>query len=109
MATGNGAIHTKRTPAGNRASAHRSVSDRLGRQTKEVTKDLLELGEIAKDAAEEKLGQLRENAAEYCEEGRDTVQHVQQSVEQYIGERPLKSILIAAGIGLLLGRFWMRR
>jgi hypothetical protein len=29
--------------------------------------------------------------------------------EQYVRERPVKSVLIAAGIGLLFLRFWMRR
>ena len=67
------------------------------------------MGDIAKDVAQEKLGQLRETASDYYEEGQDTVQQVERSVEQYIRERPLRCILIAAGIGLFFGRFWMRR
>jgi ElaB/YqjD/DUF883 family membrane-anchored ribosome-binding protein len=67
------------------------------------------MGEIAKDAAQEKLGQLRENASEYCEQGQDKMQQVERSFEQCIRDRPLKSVLIATGVGLLLGRFWMRR
>lgn len=90
-------------------TTERSASDRLGRQAKEVTQDLQEMGEIAKDAAQEKLEQLRDNASEYCEQGRDKVQQVERGIEQYIRQRPLKSILIAAGVGLFFGRFWMRR
>ncbi len=67
------------------------------------------MGEIAKDVAQEKLGELRENASEYCEQGQDKMRQVERSFEQYIRERPLKSILIATGVGLLLGRFWVRR
>ena len=109
MATVNGDVHTKRNAAPNRARSERSASDRLGRKARKVTKDLQEMGEIAKDAAQERLGQLRENASEYCEQGQGKVQQVERSFEQYIRERPLKSILIAAGVGMLLGRFWRRR
>jgi ElaB/YqjD/DUF883 family membrane-anchored ribosome-binding protein len=67
------------------------------------------MGDIVKDAAQEKLGQVREDATEYCEQGQDKVHGVLSNVEQYIRERPVKSVLIAAGVGLLFGRFWMRR
>ena len=86
-----------------------TTSDRLGAQAKEVSNDLKEMGDIVMDAAEEKLGQVRENAAEYYQQGRDKVHGALCSVEQYVRDRPVKSVLIAAGIGLLFGRFWMRR
>jgi len=104
MVTRNGSTRTRR-----HATANRTVTGRLSKQAKAVTQDLHEMGDIAKDAAQEKLEQLRANASEYVEQGRDKVQKVERSIEQYIRERPLKSLLIAAGIGLFLGRFWMRR
>ena len=93
----------------NRARAIRPASDRLGKQARKVTEDLQDLGGIAGDAAQEKLGQLRENASDYYEEGREKVHQVERTFEQFIRDQPLKSILIAAGVGLVLGRFWMRR
>jgi ElaB/YqjD/DUF883 family membrane-anchored ribosome-binding protein len=86
-----------------------TTRDRLGAQANEVSKDLKEMGEIVRDAAQEKLGQVRENATEYYEQGRDNVHGVLCNFEQYVRARPVKSVLIAAGIGLLFGRFWMRR
>jgi ElaB/YqjD/DUF883 family membrane-anchored ribosome-binding protein len=86
-----------------------TTSDRLGAQAKEVSNDLKEMGDIVRDAAQEKLGQVRENATEYYEQGRDNVHGVLCNFEQYVRARPVKSVLIAAGIGLLFGRFWMRR
>ena len=53
-----------------------TTSDRLGKQAMEVTKDLQEMGGIARDAAQEKLEQLRENASGYYRQGRDKVQGV---------------------------------
>jgi ElaB/YqjD/DUF883 family membrane-anchored ribosome-binding protein len=73
-----------------------------------VAEDIQELGGIARDAAQEKVTQLRDDASNCYEEGRETVRHVERTFEQYIREQPLKSILIAAGVGLVLGRFWMR-
>lgn len=80
-----------------------------GPQTRKLTEELGTLRDIARDAVLEKLDELRGSAADYCEQGRDKTQLFQRSLEQHIQERPLKSILIAAGIGLLLGRFWLRR
>jgi ElaB/YqjD/DUF883 family membrane-anchored ribosome-binding protein len=93
----------------NRARANRTASDRLGAQAKKVTEDIQELGGIAGEAAQEKLGQLRETASDRYEEGREKVQQVERTFEQYVQEHPVKSLLIAAGVGLVLGRFWMRR
>ena len=103
MATGNGAVHTRR------AQSKRPASDRLDRQSRQVTKDLRQIGATAKAVAREKLGQLRDNASDYVEQGRKKKQQIEHGFEQYIRESPLKSILIATGVGLLLGRFWRRR
>jgi ElaB/YqjD/DUF883 family membrane-anchored ribosome-binding protein len=86
-----------------------TASERLGAQAKTVSKDIKEMGDIVRDAAQEKLGEVRENATEIYEQGRDKIYGVGGSFENYVRERPLKSVLIAAGIGLLFGRFWMRR
>jgi ElaB/YqjD/DUF883 family membrane-anchored ribosome-binding protein len=86
-----------------------TTRDRLGAQAQEVSKDLKDMGGIVRDAAKEKLGQVRENANEYYEQGRDTAHGAMSNFEHYVRERPVRSVLIAAGIGLLFGRFWMRR
>ena len=86
-----------------------TTGNRLGKQAKEVKKDLEEMGGTVRDAAQEKLGEVGEKAAEYYEQGRDKVHGIACACEQFLGERPLRSVLIAAGIGWLLGRFWKRR
>ena len=86
-----------------------ATTNRLAKQAKEVSEDVQEMGSIAKDVAQEKLGQLREDVSERCEQGRDKVHDVASTFEHYVRERPFQSILIAAGVGLLIGRFWMRR
>jgi ElaB/YqjD/DUF883 family membrane-anchored ribosome-binding protein len=86
-----------------------TTSDQIGKQAKKVTEDLQKIGGTVKDAAQEELGQLGEKAEEYYEQGRDKVHGVACACEQYLRERPLRSVLIAAGVGWLLGRFWKSR
>jgi ElaB/YqjD/DUF883 family membrane-anchored ribosome-binding protein len=86
-----------------------TATNRLGKQAMAVKKDLQKMGGTVRDAAQEKLGQVGEEAAEYYEQGRDKVHGVACACEQFLRQRPLTSVLMAAGIGWLLGRFWKRR
>ena len=86
-----------------------NTTDQLGKQVNEVTEDLQAMGRNVRDAAQKKLGQAGEKAAEYGEQARDQLHGVACACEQFVRERPLRSVLIAAGIGWLLGRFWKGR
>ena len=83
-----------------------TTTDRLGKQAGEVKNDIQAMGGAVRDAAQETLGQMGERASEYCEQGRDKVHGIACACEQFIRERPLRSIAMAAGIGWLVGRFW---
>ncbi|MCY2994022.1 MAG: hypothetical protein NTY19_40025 [Planctomycetota bacterium] len=86
-----------------------TMTDRLADQAKEVKKDLQEMGQTVRDAAQEKIGQVGEKASEYYDEGRDSVHGVACACEQFVRQRPLRAVLIAAGVGWLLGVLWKRR
>ena len=86
-----------------------TASHRIGKHAKEVKKDLHAIGGTAKHAAQEKVEQVGEKAAEIYERGQDRVHGVACSCEQFLRERPLRSVLMAAGLGWLLGRLWKRR
>jgi ElaB/YqjD/DUF883 family membrane-anchored ribosome-binding protein len=85
-----------------------NTTDQLGKQAQEVTENLQTMGRTVRDAAREKIGQAGEKAAEYSGQARDQLHGVACACEQSIRARPLRSILMAAGIGWLLGRFWKR-
>jgi ElaB/YqjD/DUF883 family membrane-anchored ribosome-binding protein len=61
------------------------------------------------------LEQLREDASEYAEQGRDGIQRAGRNLSHFVREQPLEAILIGAsiamvaGVGLVLCRLWMRR
>ena len=86
-----------------------TTSNQLGQQAKEVAKDLQAMGGTVRDAAQEQLGQVGEKAAEYYGQGQDKFHDVTCACMEKLRERPLMSVLIAVGIGWLLGRFWKSR
>jgi ElaB/YqjD/DUF883 family membrane-anchored ribosome-binding protein len=86
----------------------RSAGERLSEQASAVSKDIQGMGSIAKDVAHEKFEELQENASAVYEQGRNQVRDATRTLERFIEEQPLTSILIAAGVGMFLGRFWMR-
>jgi ElaB/YqjD/DUF883 family membrane-anchored ribosome-binding protein len=68
-----------------------------------------------KDKASKMADKLRETGSEIYDEakdsfehGRRTVRHWEETLEQYIQEKPVRSILIAAGVGWLIGAIWRR-
>jgi ElaB/YqjD/DUF883 family membrane-anchored ribosome-binding protein len=86
-----------------------NTTERLRDQARTVGRDLNELGHTAKAAAAEGAQQLREQARRMGERGRERAQELQDELGTYISDRPLKSVLVAAGAGLLLGYIMGRR
>jgi ElaB/YqjD/DUF883 family membrane-anchored ribosome-binding protein len=62
-----------------------------------------ERGTERRDQAQELIAQGKEIATEYYEEGRNQVLAWQQQLENQVREKPLQSLLVAAGVGLLFG------
>ena len=65
--------------------------------------------ESAKDAATKVVGEVREHASEYIAKGKEQAACLQHGTEAFIREHPGKSVLIAAGAGLLAGFLLQRR
>ena len=82
-----------------------NATDQLGKQATDVTEDLQKMAGTVKNATEAKIGEVGQKAAEYGEQVQDKVHGVACACEQFVRERPLRSVLMAAGIGWLLGRF----
>ena len=75
-----------------------SAAELFRQQASTVKDDLRELGRRGLDAAQEKLGEAKQKA-----------QSVEGQIEDYVRQKPLKSVLIAAGAGLVLGLLLRRR
>ena len=57
------------------------------------------LGEHAREAVEH----VAEAASDCCSAWSEQCKHLAESAEDYVRKQPIKSLLIAAGVGLLLG------
>lgn len=80
----------------------------LGTSAANVQQNIRDMGGQIRDAASEKYTELRDQAQQYYEQGRERAMEWEQGLEQYVREKPLQSLLIAAGVGVLLGMIWKR-
>ena len=62
-----------------------------------------ERGVEMRDQAQQLIAQGKDVATEYYEESRNQVLAWQQQLENQVREKPLQSLLVAAGVGLLFG------
>jgi ElaB/YqjD/DUF883 family membrane-anchored ribosome-binding protein len=80
----------------------------LGDQVEQAGQNLRDLGGQVRDAARDKYNELSDQAQDYYQQGRDKAHEWEEGIESYIQEKPLQSVLIAAGVGVLLGLLWKR-
>jgi ElaB/YqjD/DUF883 family membrane-anchored ribosome-binding protein len=80
----------------------------IGDTASQVSQNIREMGSQVRDMASEKYSQLRDQATDYYQQGRDRAQQWEESFESYVQEKPVQAVLMAAGIGVLLGLLWRR-
>lgn len=74
----------------------------------QVGQNIRDMGSQVRDQATEKYEQFRGQANDYYEQGRQRAMEMEQSLEQYVQEKPIQALLIAAGVGMLFGMIWKR-
>jgi ElaB/YqjD/DUF883 family membrane-anchored ribosome-binding protein len=82
--------------------------DQLKDKASEIGQNIRELGSTAREAAQGEYENLKNQAGEYYEQGRQQAVQWENQVESYVHEKPIQSLLIAAGVGLILGVLWKR-
>src|SRR5215468_4481582 len=103
-------------PAADRPSNTREQSRDRGAQVQERAQ---EMGAQVRDWAQEKGNQIKEGAQEavqqvgtsvsqLADKSRETMDQLEEGLEDRIRSKPLQSVLIAAGVGMLLGLVWKR-
>jgi ElaB/YqjD/DUF883 family membrane-anchored ribosome-binding protein len=95
---------------GNSASAvAESIGHAAAEQAHRLGEQAQQWQESATKMAQDTYSNVRDSASEYIQQGRERAMQLEESVETFIHDQPLKSILIAAGIGFACGFLLMRR
>lgn len=81
------------------------VSCEASKLKDEAKEGVKEMGNLASEGLE----MLRESTNECLEQGRAKAQELAAVLEAQIRAQPLTAVLVAGGVGLLLGVMWSRR
>ena len=76
--------------------------DRTQEAGAQVRDRVQEAGAQVRDKAQEASRQVADTASEYYQQGRQQMEAVENTLEDGIRAKPLQSILMAAGAGMLL-------
>lgn len=90
-------------------AVERTAADELRNQMTKVGEDISELGSAAKEAAQEKVDHVRSAMTDYYKQGKAKAQELEHSLEDKIRTHPIQAVLVAAGVGLVIGLLLRRR
>jgi ElaB/YqjD/DUF883 family membrane-anchored ribosome-binding protein len=74
-----------------------------------MNESLSAIGEIVRAEVRRELDVLRERAGELVEEGKRKARAVKDDVGLRVSERPFTALLVAGGVGLLIGLMMRRK
>jgi ElaB/YqjD/DUF883 family membrane-anchored ribosome-binding protein len=95
-----------RAESGN--APNQGAASQIKDKVSEAASNVRDMGQQAYDAASEKYENVRDSAAEYYQAGREKAMEWESQIESYVREQPLKSLLMAAGAGIVIGMIWKR-
>lgn len=79
------------------------LGESLREKVDDARTNVKELGRMARDVASETFENLRENAGEYLDKGRTLAKDFEGQFIRQIRTYPIRSLAIAAGVGLIFG------
>jgi ElaB/YqjD/DUF883 family membrane-anchored ribosome-binding protein len=86
-----------------------SATDELKEAAVGLGSNMRDMGGHIREAAREQVDHLRDRAKDYVDQGRRKARDLESGLEAYVQQKPIKSLLIAAGAGLVIGYLWHRR
>ena len=86
------------------AQVHERAQE-LGTQVRNWTQ---EVGGQLKEGAQETLRQAETSASQLSAQGREAVGQLEKTLEDYVRAKPLQSLIIAAGVGMMVALLWRK-
>jgi ElaB/YqjD/DUF883 family membrane-anchored ribosome-binding protein len=77
----------------------------LGAQVRNWTQ---EVGGQLKEGAQEAMRQAETAASQLSAQGREAVGQLEKTLEDYVRAKPLQSLVIAAGVGMIVALLWRK-
>ncbi len=93
----------------NNGEQYSKHSTEFQKKASEIGHDVKDLGRISGDLATDTAHIAEERVSEYYKEGVKRAKGLEGNLETEIKKNPLRSLLIATGVGLLVGTLWRRR
>jgi ElaB/YqjD/DUF883 family membrane-anchored ribosome-binding protein len=87
----------------------KSATDELKETVAQIGQNVRQMSEELGGMAREKYQNVRDQASDYYEQGKEKASEFESQIEDYVTEKPIHALLIAAGVGLLVGLMWRRR
>ena len=85
------------------------VADNLGKGAGSASTKVKEKADQVSSAARESYGVAAERAKQGYDKARKDLDHLTQDVNEYVRDNPGKAVLIAAGVGFLIGLIFRGR
>jgi len=87
----------------------KETAQAAGTQVKETAQDVgTYIKETAQDMGTQAKEAMQAAGTQAYEQGRESLQSLNRTIEGQIRQRPLQALLVAGGIGVLLGFLWQR-
>jgi ElaB/YqjD/DUF883 family membrane-anchored ribosome-binding protein len=67
-----------------------------------------EVGGQFKEGAQEAMRQAETSASQFSAQGREAVGQLEKTLEDYVRAKPLQSLMIAAGVGVMVALLWRK-
>jgi ElaB/YqjD/DUF883 family membrane-anchored ribosome-binding protein len=84
------------------------MADTIRDKGRDVRDTVQQMGSSAKEMAQAGWENARDTAADYLDKGREKALELGETLEIQIRSRPIRALLIAAGIGFLAGMLLKR-
>ena len=92
----------------NEPTTNTSTRDKLRDKLSETRENIVDMGHIAKEAVQDKFQDLKGRAGDQYERGKEKMHEWEDSLLRTVRSSPMKSLLVAAGVGLAFGFFCRR-
>lgn len=78
-------------------------------KTSDLGHDFQDLGRITNSLCTDAAHMAQNNVTNLYDQGKKQAGKLSKNIEKQIQQKPIQSLLIAAGVGLALGKIWSRR